>query len=1036
MRHHGQLRWMAWLAAAMLAIVFVPAHADAPITLLQSFAGHVNFTGVEATMRTGTCSATSNTLTKTLSNIPLGSSISKVYLYWAGSGATPDNTVNFKSPGGVTTAVTAARQYTGAYTQSGTNYYYFSGVADVTNLVTSVPGATGNGSYSFSGLTIDTSYCSVQGVLGGFALLVVYTNPNETYRVLNLYEGFRFTHADSITLSLSNFRVPNPIGSSTGRFGHITWEGDPSLSGGGEELKFNTTSMTDAMNPSGNQFNSASNIDGDNASLGIDFDVYTVGSTNGLSSGDTSASTTYASGQDLVWLNAEIVAVPNTPVSDLKVAVVRSGTPALNGAVTYTATVSSAGPENDAQPITVTNQLPDGMTYVSATGTGWTCATPSGQSVTCTYAAGITSGATLPAITIKATVTAMYSSFIESVTVSGTLFDNVPDNNTASDVWTNVTGAGYMFTDKACVAGYAIGSSQSKCSVYIGPYTAGTSQPLYITYHNGGVATAYNRNDRTVSMRFSLTCFDPAVNAGIAASYGSSTAIPPFSLPTCTGNGAVPASGTTSAWTSNVTIYFYGGQPSGTLAAEAPHFIYNDVGQIQLNLYDATNRVTASSPRFTSIPALVRFTVIQNSDTGTPDNASGFAMAGETFNAYVRVEDVNGNRPPNFGKETTPYSLSLGKSATAGNLTYTIGQAANDGTVPLSVIYDDLGSLDLTATLTNSGAGAVAGTYFKWPVTTTTRTIGVFYPAYFTTAASGGTTCLTHMSCPTGTLTAGESKLIDKFVYSRQPFGISVSAFSQANTDLTSRLSQMTSFTTTLSVNDKPGSTGVPIANSAGTPGTLTGTSITLGGASPTAMPAQVTFALPVQWNAAMPHPSPSWDKPASIYPRAAATFQRRNASGTAAVTVSSNRGTAAVSVEKGIEVVNGRLLVDNANGSELIKLPLYLHAQYWNGYGWENNGSDTSSVSNSATFTNCTLGLIGTGTAPNNCGGKIALQSGSTIALVKGAGTLWVAAPGAGRNGSATVTVPGGPAWLPTTSAQAVFGTYRSKFVYIREVY
>ncbi|MGZ5199991.1 MAG: DUF6701 domain-containing protein [Telluria sp.] len=1025
--HWSLRRWLAGLIAAMLVLVLVPARADTPVTLLESFAGHVNFTGTEATLRTSgssTCAISPNALTKTLNSIPAGSTINKIYLYWAGSGGTPDFSVSFTPPGQSTSStVKATRQYTGSYLQAGTPYYYFAGVADVTNLVTGVNGSTGNGTYSFSGLSIDATptYCNVQGVLGGFALLVIYTNNNEPYRVLNLYEGFRFTHGDSFTLSLSNFRVPSPIGANSGRIAHITWEGDSSLSGGGEQLKFNSTVMTDGTNPPDNQFNSASNIDNDKATWGIDFDAYTVGSGT-INGGDTSATTTYGSGQDLVWLNAEIVAVPNVPVGDLKVAVTRAGTPALNGTVTYTATVSSNGPDDEPNPITFTNQLPDGMSYVSVTpGAGWTCASPSGQAVTCNYAAGLGAGAALPAITIKGKVTTMYSSFVEAASVVGTLFDNVPDNNNASDVWTNVTGVGYMFTDKRCVPGTVIGSAASNCLPYNGPYNAGSTRPLFITYHNAGTATAYHKKDATVSMRFSLTCYDPLPSPStVAATFAASSA-----LPLCT--SGVPAKGTISAWTPSVAIYFDAGEASGKLADGPPSFVYGDVGRVQLNLYDVTNNLTAFSS-FVSIPSLVHFSLVENADHGSSDNANGFAQAGETFFPYLRVETATGSYPPSFGKETDKYAVSLGVPDTGVPLSYSV-ESTTSGTVKLDAVYKDLGSVDLTATITSTNPNAAPGTYFGLPVTTETRTIGLFYPAYFTTAVSGGTDCLAHMACPSGS--------ISKFIYSGQPFGVSVSAWSTTGSDLTAHLTRLPAFPALLSVVSAPGNTGSPIAGSFGLAANPASSSITLGGATPTGMPVQVALGLPVQWNSAMPHPSPRWTAPTSAYLRVSAPYKRRNsATTTTDVSVSSNRGASPASVEGGIQVVDGRLLVDNANGSELIKLPLYLHAQYWNGYGWENNGSDTSPVANSAVFTSCKVNLIGTGTAPNNCGGTLSLQSGGAIALVKGAGSLWVAAPGAGRNGSATVTVPGAPAWLPSTAAQAVFGTYRSKFVYIREVY
>jgi uncharacterized repeat protein (TIGR01451 family) len=52
---------------------------------------------------------------------------------------------------------------------------------------------------------------------------------------------------------------------------------------------------------------------------------------------------------------------------------------------TYTLTLVNHGPQSAVGPITVTNTLPAGLTFTSATGVGWTCSA-AGQVVTCTHA--------------------------------------------------------------------------------------------------------------------------------------------------------------------------------------------------------------------------------------------------------------------------------------------------------------------------------------------------------------------------------------------------------------------------------------------------------------------------------------------------------------------------------------------------------------------------------------------------------------------------------------------------------------------------
>ena len=70
----------------------------------------------------------------------------------------------------------------------------------------------------------------------------------------------------------------------------------------------------------------------------------------------------------------------------------------VNGA--YTITVSNAaGSGPTTGTITVTDTLPTGLTYVSGTGTGWSCSAV-GQAVTCTTAGPLAGGASSNPITL------------------------------------------------------------------------------------------------------------------------------------------------------------------------------------------------------------------------------------------------------------------------------------------------------------------------------------------------------------------------------------------------------------------------------------------------------------------------------------------------------------------------------------------------------------------------------------------------------------------------------------------------------------
>lgn len=105
----------------------------------------------------------------------------------------------------------------------------------------------------------------------------------------------------------------------------------------------------------------------------------------------------------------------------------------------YTLSVSNSATAI-AEPgiITVTDTLPAGLSYHSATGTDWACGAV-GQNVTCTHAGPLAAGSSLPDITLEILVAAAaVPSVSNTVTVSGTLPDTNVADNSDTDVATVV----------------------------------------------------------------------------------------------------------------------------------------------------------------------------------------------------------------------------------------------------------------------------------------------------------------------------------------------------------------------------------------------------------------------------------------------------------------------------------------------------------------------------------------------------------------------------------------------------------------------
>lgn len=118
---------------------------------------------------------------------------------------------------------------------------------------------------------------------------------------------------------------------------------------------------------------------------------------------------------------------------------------AASGIVDWTIGSQNLGP-NDATGITLTDTLPGTLTYVSASGAGWSCSA-AGQVVTCTRAS-VASGVVLPDVTIRTRVTGAVTGIITNpVTIGATSpTDPITSNNTSTANVTVTTGTDLAVT--------------------------------------------------------------------------------------------------------------------------------------------------------------------------------------------------------------------------------------------------------------------------------------------------------------------------------------------------------------------------------------------------------------------------------------------------------------------------------------------------------------------------------------------------------------------------------------------------------------
>lgn len=171
----------------------------------------------------------------------------------------------------------------------------FSYRADVTSLV------NGNGSYALSGFASgqtngqdpwDGSSVPVPPLLEGASLVVIYTSPLSAQTQILLYDGSAEAKYNLVTLTLSGFTAPSPLGSAVTTFigadGQSLWEEGSTFNG-------NTLPSVgwDGLDPQAVPSYSDGNL----------WDTMPVNVTGYVAPGSTSATATTLGGDDcLVWV--------------------------------------------------------------------------------------------------------------------------------------------------------------------------------------------------------------------------------------------------------------------------------------------------------------------------------------------------------------------------------------------------------------------------------------------------------------------------------------------------------------------------------------------------------------------------------------------------------------------------------------------------------------------------------------------------------------------------------------------------------------
>ena len=372
---------------------------------------------------------------------------------------------------------------------------------------------------------------------------------------------------------------------------------------------------------------------------------------------------------------------------------------------------------------------------------------------------------------------------------------------------------------------------------------------------------------------------------------------------------------------------------------------YADVGQMLLSArYTGSGSdaglVMTGTDSFIAAPASFAFSAI----TAAP------IKAGSAFAASVTARNSAGNATPNFGRESTPATLTLaftraqptGTGASNGVFSGSLGAFSAGVATSSTLVWSEVGKGDLSATLTGAsylGSGLTAS-----GTTGTGGAVGRFTPHHFDVVVTP--------AC-------------SSFTYAAQPFNVVVSAKNGLATPTTTvnydgSASTAPNFAQAVTLSDAP-ALGV---GSFGSTGAVTAAQFSAGVAS-TTTPA---YSFTSKTTAAQ-----------SLVVRA----------------IDADSISSLGFAEGSTALRSGRLRLSNAFGSEKSMLAVPVQAQYWGGNAWVLNSAD-----------NCTTvpasAVVRAGYLDNRGAATSAWSSAvSTITITAGSGTLTLGAPSPTTTGS-----------------------------------
>jgi uncharacterized repeat protein (TIGR01451 family) len=404
------------------------------------------------------------------------------------------------------------------------------------------------------------------------------------------------------------------------------------------------------------------------------------------------------------------------PAADLSLSNVASSNPVNAGSpLSFSLTVSNAGPDTTSGTASISNTFPAGVTSFTFSGTGWSCGALSGSVATCTTSTPIASSGSAPSLVLSMTAPASGPA-TDSATVSAGTGDPNNANNSASQS-VAVTPRADLLVTKSGAASVNAGQSIVYTVVVTnnGPSSAtGVSvadpTPAGLTFvsNSGGCTTIYpcalgtmtNGQSVTITSTYTTSSGSAGTSVTNTATASSTTSDPNTANNAATQTTAVNGSadltitksGPASAIPGSTLVYTITVANNGP--SDATAVVVNDATPA------GTTFVSNSGACTTAFPcSLGTMTVGQSlTITSTFSTASNFTGSSVSNTATVSsatadpVANNSATATTAFGPSVADLSITKSgpASASTGNgVSYTIVVANNGPGAAINVVVDD-----------------------------------------------------------------------------------------------------------------------------------------------------------------------------------------------------------------------------------------------------------------------------------------------------------------------------------------------------------